>query len=196
MKRTKQNTFLVSGYEFEAEQDAREAEREQQNIEMLKTKVDFSDAETMRKLYDRLTEKQVFHTVIGLQFLTEFREYLVGEAGYSPEEITSVKVEHKKGMTRVQKEQLEYLQNDNQKLSGQRRYYVITIVVLAGLILAMLVIAALNPNVGYINTENKILNKYAAWEERLTEREKQLNQREDELNQREAELMQNSEGGE
>jgi hypothetical protein len=41
--------------------------------------------------------------------------------------------------------------------------------------------SSLNPNVGYINTENKILNRYASWEEELTEREERIREREAEL---------------
>ena len=186
MDRTERNTYLIAGYEFESEQDALEAEREQQNILTLKSKIDFTNSEAMLKLYQRLIEKQVFKTVVGIGFLSEFREYLLGEAGYEETYVPMVYVEHRQGMSRIQREQMEYLKENNRKMTDQRKYYFITIAVLGVLILVMLVIAALNPNVGYINTENKILNQYAEWEERLTEREKALNDREAELNQRES----------
>lgn len=181
MVKTERNTYIVAGYEFETEGDANEASREEQNILHLKSKVDFTNTESMKALYQRLVDKQVFKTPVGLQFLAEFRDYLVGEAHVPEEEVPSVKVEHKRGMTRLQKEQLEYLQVENEQLKNRRKYYFITIGILAAIIVVMLAIAALNPNVGYINTENKILNRYAEWEERLTERERKLNEREAEL---------------
>lgn len=188
MVKTDHNTYIVAGYEFETEGDANEASREEQNILHLKSKIDFKNTDAMKVLYRRLVEKQVFSTPVGLQFLAEFRDYLVGEAGLPEEEIPSVKVEHKRGMSRLQKEQMEYLQAENERMTNQRRYYYITIGALIAVIVVMLAIAALNPNVGYINTENKILNKYAEWEERLTERERKLNERE-------AELMNSSDAG-
>ena len=178
MEKTDHNTYIVAGYEFETESDGNEAAREEQNILHLKSKIDFKNTEARKKLYQRLVEKQVFSTPVGLQFLAEFRDYLIGEAGVNEEEVPPVKVEHKKGMSRLQKEQMEYLQTDNERMANQRKYYFIAIGALIAVIVVMLAIAALNPNVGYINTENKILNRYAEWEERLTERERKLNERE------------------
>lgn len=56
------------------------------------------------------------------------------------------------------------------------------IVALLVMVVAMFVIAAVNPNTGYINTENKILNKYATWQEELEEREQAVKEKEEELN--------------
>ncbi len=179
---TENNTYIVAGYEFESERDAKEAEREQRNIMTLKSKINFDNTNDMVKLYIRLADKQVFHTPVGIQFLFEFREYLIGEAEQEESEIPTIKVERRQGMTRLQKEKLEFLQTENKKITSQRKYYLITIGALIVIIVIMFVITALNPNVGYINTENKILNQYAEWEERLTERERQLNDREAELN--------------
>ena len=176
---TENNTYIVAGYEFESEKDAKEAEREQHNIMALKSKMDFKNMDTMVSLYNRLVEKNVFHTPVGLQFLSEFRDYLIGDGGQEESTVPAVKVERRQGMTR--------LQNENQKISNQRRYYIIAIAALVLVIIIMFVITALNPNVGYINTENKILNQYAEWEERLTEREKALNEREAQMNKQDTE---------
>lgn len=184
---TENNTYIVAGYEFESEKDAKEAEREQHNIMALKSKMDFKNMDTMVSLYNRLVEKNVFHTPVGLQFLSEFRDYLIGDGGQEESTVPAVKVERRQGMTRVQQEQMEFLQNENQKISNQRRYYIIAIAALVLVIIIMFVITALNPNVGYINTENKILNQYAEWEERLTEREKALNEREAQMNKQDTE---------
>ena len=43
-------------------------------------------------------------------------------------------------------------------------------------------VAIINPNVGYVNTERKVLNKYAAWEEDLQIREDEVKKKEKELN--------------
>ena len=57
----------------------------------------------------------------------------------------------------------------------------ITIVALIFIIVGMFIIAAVNPNVGYINTENKILNKYSAWQEDLERREAAVKEKEEQL---------------
>ena len=57
----------------------------------------------------------------------------------------------------------------------------IVIAALAVMVLSMFVIAAVNPNVGYINTEKKILNKYSAWEEDLKQREQAIKEKEEQF---------------
>jgi hypothetical protein len=175
---TENNTYIVDGYEFESETEAREAQREESYIMTMKSKLNFRNSSDMLKVYQRLVDKQVFHTPVGIQFLSEFREYLIGDGEQPEDAVPAVKVKRRQGMTRSQREQFEFLQADNQNYARQKKYYLITIFVLAAVIILMFVITALNPNVGYINTENKILNKYAQWEEELTEREKLLDERE------------------
>jgi lipopolysaccharide export LptBFGC system permease protein LptF len=58
----------------------------------------------------------------------------------------------------------------------------IVIVALLAIIIGMFVIAVINPNVGYINTERKVLNKYSAWEEDLQLREEEIKQKEKKYN--------------
>lgn len=178
--------YNVGGFRFESYKDAQEALKEQQNIATLKSKIDFRQTNDMLELYQRLVEKKVFKTPIGYQFLGEFREYLAEELKLEAPELPLVYVETRRGITRSQQEQLEFLQNENQKLEASKKKSVVAIVILAAIIIAMFVITALNPNVGYINTENKILNRYASWEEELTEREARIREREQEL-----EIMEN-----
>ncbi|CCX86033.1 unknown [Clostridium sp. CAG:590] len=42
-------------------------------------------------------------------------------------------------------------------------------------------IAVINPNAEYVNTENKVLNKYSAWEEDLKQREQAVKEKEEQL---------------
>lgn len=171
----------VGGFLFDDYRDAKEALREQNNIERLKEKINFDQPEELSALYDRLVKEQVFKTPIGLQFLGEFREYLVDEMNIPQQEVPLIYVLPSNGMPRGKQEQLELLTKENQRLEIARRKYLISVIALALVIAIMFAITVLNPNVGYINTENKILNRYAAWEEDLTRREAELRAREAEL---------------
>ncbi|MBP3507079.1 MAG: hypothetical protein J6K43_11855 [Lachnospiraceae bacterium] len=171
----------VGEFQFENLRDAQEALREQRNINALKEKIDFTKTKDMLELYQRLVEKKAFKTPVGYQFLGEFREYLADELKLDDSELPYVYIENRKGMSRAQQEQLEFLQTENQKLERSRHKSLILIGVLIFLIVSMFIITVLNPNVGYINTENKILNRYAGWEEELTEREARIREREAEL---------------
>ena len=171
----------VGGFLFEDYKDAQEAFREQRNVRALKDKIDFEQTEEMAALYNKLIEGRVFKTPIGLKFLGEFREFLVEDVEMPEADVPLIYVLPSKGMPRAKKEQLEFLLQENQKMESDRRKYIISIIALIVVILAMFAITVLNPNVGYINTENKILNRYASWEEELTRREAELREREAQL---------------
>ena len=171
----------VGGFRFDHPREAQLALREQHNIATLKSKIDFTKTQDMIALYKRLVEKRVFRTPIGYQFLGEFRDYLTQEAGFREEDVPYITVEPTTGPTYAQQEQMEFLQQENERLETKEKKYRIAIGIFLFLVLSMLLITAFNPNVGYINTENKILNRYSSWEEELTKREEEIRKREAEL---------------
>lgn len=171
----------VGSYAFSLERDAQLAEREQHNIDALKGKMNLEHVTELETLYCRLAEKKVFKTPIGYQFMGEFREYLVNDRKLDNDKLPYVPVDALRGPDRKQREQVEQLQNENQSLIVNQKKYRIGLGVCIVLILAMIVATILNPNVGYINTENKILNRYSAWEEELTKREEAVKEKEAEL---------------
>lgn len=176
-----EQALIVGGFLFDSYRDAQEALREQRNVAALKEKMDLNNMDEVTALYKRLVERRVFKTLVGLQFLSEYREYLVEDMHMNEADIPYIYVLPSKGFPRAKQEQLDFLQEENLKMEHTRRKYLISIFVLIGVILAMFAITVLNPNVGYINTENKILNRYASWEEDLTKREAQIRERETEL---------------
>lgn len=178
---SEEQTFIVGGFLFDSNQDAQAALREERNVAALKDRIDLNNTEEVTALYKRLVEKKVFKTVVGLQFLSEFREYLVEDLHMNESEIPYINVLPSKGFPRAKQEQLEFLQEENRKMELARRKYLISIITLIIVIIAMFVITILNPNVGYINTENKIMNRYAGWAEDLTRREAIIREKEAEL---------------
>ena len=74
----------------------------------------------------------------------------------------------------VLKNRFEHLLVVKQRMS-------IVIVALVIMVVGMFVIAVINPNAGYVNTENKVLNKYSAWEEDLQQREQAVKEKEEQL---------------
>ena len=74
----------------------------------------------------------------------------------------------------VLKNRFEHLLVVKQRMS-------IVIVALVIMVVGMFVIAVINPNAGYLNTENKVLNKYSAWEEDLQQREQAVKEKEEQL---------------
>ena len=74
----------------------------------------------------------------------------------------------------VLKNKFEHVQNVKNRMA-------IVIVALILMVVGMFVIAVINPNAEYVNTENKVLNKYSAWEEDLKQREQAVKEKEEQL---------------
>ena len=176
------DSHVVDGFVFSSVAEAQMASKEQKNIDIIKQRTPLSDPKAAYALYCKLIERNMFKTSVGLGFMYELRHYLIEDCGYTPEDIPNiqaVKAVNNDIFADIKRESLEE-QIKVSKLSIKRM--TIVIVALIVIIVGMFVVAVINPNVGYINTEHKVLNKYSAWEEDLTNREKIIKQKEKELN--------------
>ena len=187
---------IVEGYYFEDIREAGKAKKEYFNICKIKSSISFDDLQGLKKMYLKLVEKKYFSTPIGYAFLQEMREYLVENLQDNdlpliniartnivkvPDVINEIHPE-------VSSEKYKKLRNEYGKMKKLKFRLQIAVISLLVIVVGMLYIMATNENVGYFNTEEKIVNKYAAWEERLENREHELDLREDELNLLEEEL--------
>lgn len=188
---------IVEGYYFEDIREANKAKKEYFNICKLKGTISFDDLQGMKKLYLKLSSKNYFSTPIGYAFLQEMREYLVEKTNdeslplISVERTNVVKVPEviNEKHPEISSEKYKKLRSEYSKLKRTKKVLQIAVISLAIIIAGMFYIMATNKNIGYFNTEEKILNKYAAWEERLESWEDELGQREYELDLREQELF-------
>lgn len=141
-----------------------------------------TEASAVYDLYTKLIERDMFKTMIGYSFLYELHTLLVSEFGYEEEELLAVTLPKRMEYDKVNELNQGVLEQKVKDLMLVKKRMSIVIVALAIMVVAMFVIAAVNPNVGYVNTENKILNKYSAWQEDLEKREQAVKEKEAELN--------------
>ena len=187
---------IVEGYYFEDIREARKAKKEYFNICKIKNSISFDDLQGLKKMYLKLAEKKYFSTPVGYAFMQEMREYLAENLGdtdlplINVERTNIVKVPDviNEKHPEVSSDKYKKLKGEYGKLKKLKFKLQIVIISLLVIVIGMLYIMATNKNVGYFNTEEKIVNKYAAWEERLENREHELDLREDELNLLEEEL--------
>ncbi|MBQ9277184.1 MAG: hypothetical protein IJ224_00975 [Lachnospiraceae bacterium] len=188
---------IVEGYYFEDIREANKAKKEYFNICKLKGTISFDDLQGLKNLYLKLSSKKYFTTPIGYAFLQEMREYLVENMGddnlplISVERSNVVKVPEviNEKHPEISSEKYKKLRSEYSKIKRGKKILQIAVVSLVIVIAGMFYIMATNKNIGYFNTEEKIVNKYAAWEERLENREYELDLREDELDLREQEII-------
>lgn len=176
------DTLIVDGFVFPTYKEAQIAIKEQNNISVIRERTAVLDGTAVYELYEKLIEREMFNTVVGYSFLYELRHRLVTEFSYAEEDLPTVELPKQMEYDRVKEINQGVMESKMQQVLVQKKRMAITIVALIFMIVAMFVIVAVNPNVGYINTENKVLNKYSAWQEELERREQVVKEKEAELN--------------
>lgn len=177
-----QNARIVDGFVFSSYKEAQIALKEQKNIEIIRQRTEFSNPEAVYELYVKLMERDMFKTMLGYSFLHELRHRLITEFSYEEQELPTIQLPGKMEYNKVNEINQSVLEARLQPLLLTKKRMTIVIVALMLMVIAMFVIAAINPNAGYVNTENKVINKYSAWQEELEQREKAVKEKEAELN--------------
>lgn len=176
------NSLIVDGFAFQSAREAENALREQQNIEIIREKAVLSDSSAVYELYEKLIERDMFKTIVGYSFLYELRYRLLHDFGYEEEELSMITIPIRMEYDTSSEKNQGALEKQIERLMLIKKRMTIVIAALIFMIVAMYVIAVLNPNTGYANTENKIINKYSTWQEELEERERAVKEKEAELN--------------
>ena len=173
------------GFRFKNETDAVKALDEEKRILYIKSRLDYSEPESVLVIYDKMLKNKIFETPVGYCFLKETREYLINSKEIELERISDVIVvnniypevvhEYKIPLKRKPKKgELDYYKY-------KCRNYALIIAVLICAIVAMFAITLKSDNPNIINYKIAIENKYASWEQDLNERERELKEKEAEL---------------
>lgn len=175
-------SLIVGGFVFPSYKEAQIAQKEQVNIEAIRKRIHGSDGKTTYELYCKLIEREMFKTMVGYSFMYEIRYRLMTDFGYQEQEIPSIVLPKRMEYDKVSQINQGKMETKIQHLLMVKTRMTITIIALIFIIVGMFVIAAVNPNVGYVNTRNKILNEYQAWQAELERREAAVKEKEEKLN--------------
>lgn len=182
----------IEGFYFEDEDAARQAMKEYMYIEKMKDRVAALKPEELKDFYEKLLDKQIFSSQVGYTYLYEMRSTLVEAYHFQPEELSNIVISD---VSRIQEsthtgtEKSKTVQEQEiLSLKRTRTLLGVSVVLLIVVIIAFFIILATNQNIGYINTENKIVDKYSGWQEQLDAKEQELDIREQELDEREKKL--------
>ncbi len=176
------DALMVEGFVFPSMKEAQIALKEQKNIEVIRERTEFSNPEDVYGLYVKLLERNMFKTIIGYSFLYELRHTLITEFSYDEQELPVIHLPKNMEYDKVSRLNQGVMEMKIQQLQLVKKRMSIVIAALAFMVIAMFVIAAVNPNVGYVNTERKVVDKYSAWQENLEQREQAVKEKEKELN--------------
>ncbi len=169
--------FTFEGHTFDDEKQLILAKKEAEAIEYLRAKTDFNNLNQLMKLYNRILDKDMMETVIGIEFLTEIRNMLLRSGVFQEEQIRPVPLlpEARKMKKRVEVQKRSRERILLEQAQKQNRILKIVCFFLAVLVIAMFAITLTGKRSPLaVRYEEQILNKYASWAENLTEREMAL----------------------
>ncbi len=192
---------ILDGYLFENNQEFIKAKKEKEVIEQMKNTMDWNNPTTAYKLYQKILDKNSFTTIIGFQFLQQLRLVIIQSGLKKQEDLLPIKLSQiettNKGqknnsqgktvkktssaMSTLQNEQLEKYRQIAEKHQTANKTKNIIIIFLIVIIVGMLTVSQLTPYSIFTDYEEKIINKYEAWEKKLEEREAAVTKREEAL---------------
>ena len=171
------------GYEFACLDDAILAQSEIKKINYLKEHLDQGDAHTVKALYDKAIDEKFFKTPVGIGFLTEMREYLIDTLDYAEDEVRAIPLYMFYDTTAAKKTETKADKKPEKKKERVGLLFlsvVFNIALLIGVgIMFWIAMNTNHPNI--LNYEAAITNRYASWDQELTERERAVKQAEREL---------------
>lgn len=177
-----EHDLIVDGFVFPSYKEAQVALKEKETINTIQNRIDMDNASAIYQLYEKMVQRDMFKTVVGYSFLCQLRHHLVTDFLYNEDDLSPISLPKLMEYDKVSELNKGVLESKVENLLITKKRMTIVIAALVFMIVAMFIIAAVNPNAGYINAENKVLNKYSSWQEDLEQRERVIKEKEAELN--------------
>ena len=172
----------VGGYRFYTEKDAQLAAEELKKIEYLEARIDYSRPDGILTVLEKTIHERIFKTPVGMQYLKKLRDYLLERPEIDSNRIPEIPLYH--SFSGEIRERSNPAKNRIKANDGGKDGFKISVILnvllsLAGAAMFTITIRSDNPNV--LNYERVITDRYAQWEQELTERENAVREKEKEL---------------
>lgn len=188
-----ENEVIIEGFRFTNAQLAAQAKREADGVRYIKENTDMENPEMVLHLYHKLITEELFETPIGIGFLKELRDYLSAVPSIREPELETISVEKllKSTETRTsiekagrERKKLQDKVNADKKLEQTKKNFrnsLLCNLFLVIVVIGMFIVATTGDHPNILSYENKIIDKYAEWQQELEEREQAVKVREQEL---------------
>lgn len=181
----KKQTLEAEGFVFYTKKDAELAMQERKKIQYLKAHMDIKNPESIRSLYEKAINERVFKTPVGLVFLKEVQDYLVKRPEIDQEKIIPIPlfVTYEGEMRKRTSPARQRVQPTPEK-KGKIQAFPVSVclnIVLVIAVIAMFVITLTADQPNILNYERTLIDRYAGWEQELTQREQAIREAEREL---------------
>lgn len=178
-----QTERMVEGYLFMNEEDAELARQEKKKVEYLKQHINYSSTESVLRIYKKALAERIFKTPVGHDFLKAMREQLLQSGQIAEEEVPPVVLftTYNMRMRQSYTPAKQYVKAKEEKKANWPVVSLIANLILALAVAAMFMITLKSDNPNILNYEKNLVNRYAAWEQELREREQVVREKEKEL---------------
>lgn len=178
--------LAVGGYRFYTEKDAQLAAAELKKIEYLEARIDYSRPDSILKVYEKTIQERIFKTPVGLQYLNGLRDYLLGQPEIDSQRVPEIPLysTFSGGIREKSNPARNRIKAVNGGKDGEKSGFMISVILnilLALAIISMFTITLRSDNPNVLNYERVITDRYAQWEQELTERENAVREKEREL---------------
>lgn len=169
----------VDEFLFRDLEDSKLAEKEKKKVDYLNANINFNDVDNLQKCYEKLNEEKIFRTPVGISYMQKLRETLL-QHGVEENQIPAITIYAKISSVR------KNLKSNSKNLilvnKKKIKYSIFINILLALAIISMFFITLNSKNPNIINYEKALQNKYAEWEQDLSEREEIVRENERRLN--------------
>lgn len=183
--------WIVEGFQFGTEQDAKLALSEKLRIERLEERMDYDSFDVVYAVYEKAVRNRVFKTPVGYDYLKRLQNILKenpefeGEIEDIPVQgVYSFRESAGAAVRKITASQIKQKEKPTSKLLAGKIGFGTSVfinVVLLLLIVIMFYISMTSKNPTALNYERAVQNKYSQWEQELSERESIVREKEREL---------------
>ena len=183
----KEQVYVVEGFAFTSEKEAELAKKEREGIRYIKEKTNLSNPDMVLQIYNKMVREKMFVTSVGYAYLFDLQEYLCTNPHINDEDIMPIEVVHPSLQESLKEEKQKHqaqMQEMKKKaakkpvtdaeLQNKYKMSLLANLILVISVVAMFIISATSSHPTILNYEEKLLNRYSAWEQELTEREAAL----------------------
>lgn len=182
--------YSAEGYSFFTEKDAALAENEKRKVEYLEARLDYNNPDSILRVYNKAIEERIFKSPVGYFFLKGLQDYLKRQPGIADENVQDIPMHvsfdpefrEQAAPARNRVRAAELKPEPKPKNSAAFPVSLILNGVLIAAVIAMFYITLNSEQPNILNYEKALTNRYATWEQQLTERERAVREKERALN--------------
>lgn len=173
---------VIDGFLFVKEENISLAKEELDKITYLEERMNYNNPRSVLVIYKKMLENKIFKSPSGICYLHKIFEYLC-ESDINEEDIPPIPIYTMQDESIPKQEYKDRtIKIKAQKRIKQRKYslriaWMINVALIL-MILAMFFITATSEQPNVLNYKTVLENKYASWEQELTERENILREKE------------------